>query len=124
MCANEAERHTWRANALRFIRDHLEPAETYRLCAADLEIGEIFPLKPECLTQAEDEEHNRVGCTLERMTNGVERLVTITQEHLWRQNSRPSTGAPAPGIVADTDEFRTTRLDLGDGPEVTMIERK
>jgi len=30
----------------------------------------------------------------------------------------------APGIVEETDEFRTTRIDTGDGPEVIMIERK
>jgi hypothetical protein len=29
-----------------------------------------------------------------------------------------------PGVVAETDEFRTTRLDLGDGPDVITIERK
>ena len=35
----------------RFIRDHLEPAETYRLCATNLEIGEFLPSIPESLTQ-------------------------------------------------------------------------
>lgn len=68
MCANEAERHDWRADVLRFIRDHLEPAETYRLGAADLEIGDLLPSKPEWLEQDEDEERTRVGFALERMT--------------------------------------------------------
>ena len=66
MCTNEAERHAWRADVLQFIRDHLEPAETYRLCAADLEIGELLPSRPEWLTQDEYEERNRVAFTLER----------------------------------------------------------
>jgi len=124
MCANEAERHAWRADVLRFIRDHLEPAETYRPCAADLEIGELVPSKPEWLTQDEDEERNRVGFTLERMTKGVGRLLAMTQENLWRHNSQGPADPPAPGIVEETDEFRTTRLHVGDGPEVIMIERK
>ena len=37
MCENEAERCTWRVSVLAFIRDHIEPAETYRLGTADLE---------------------------------------------------------------------------------------
>jgi hypothetical protein len=56
MCTNEAERHAWRADVLQFIRDHLEPAETYHLCAADLEIDELLPSRPEWLTQDEYEE--------------------------------------------------------------------
>lgn len=43
MCANEAERHGWRADVLRFIREHLDAAETSRLCAADLEFGDLLP---------------------------------------------------------------------------------
>jgi len=38
-CENEAERHTWRASVLTFIRDHIDATETYRLCVADLEVG-------------------------------------------------------------------------------------
>jgi hypothetical protein len=124
MCTNEAERHAWRADVLQFIRDHLEPAETYHLCAADLEFGELLPSRPEWLMQDEYEERNRVGFTLERMTKAVERLAGTTQGNLWRHNSQEPADAPASGIVAETDEFRTTRLDLGDGPEVIMIERK
>jgi len=46
MCANEAQRHEWRAAVLGFIRDHIEPAEIYRLGEADLAFGELLPEKP------------------------------------------------------------------------------
>ena len=59
ICANEAERHSWRADVLRFVRDHIEPAETYRLGAADLEFGELLPSKPGWLEQDEYEERTR-----------------------------------------------------------------
>jgi len=36
MCGNEAERHSWRAEVLSFIRDHTESAELYRLGEEDL----------------------------------------------------------------------------------------
>lgn len=124
ICANEAERHASRADVLQFIRDHLEPAETYRLGATDLEFGELLPSRPEPLAQDEYEERNRVGFTLERLTKAVESLVGTTQGNLWRHNSQRPADVPAPGVVAETDEFRTTRLDVGDGPEVIMIERK
>lgn len=73
MCANEAEREAWRADVLRFIRDHLDPAETYRLIAADLEFGELLPPKPGWLAQDEFEERTRVGFTLERMAKAIDR---------------------------------------------------
>src|SRR5206468_2877663 len=53
MCANEAERHEWRADVLGFIRDHIEPAEAYRLGEADLAFGELLPEKPEWMEQEE-----------------------------------------------------------------------
>src|SRR5262245_56383646 len=34
MCEHEEERHVWRAEVLEFIRDHVDPGETYRLSAA------------------------------------------------------------------------------------------
>jgi hypothetical protein len=46
MCEHEAERHTWRAAVLGFIRDHIDAGETYRLGAADLEYAELLPEKP------------------------------------------------------------------------------
>jgi hypothetical protein len=67
MCANEAERHEWRADVLGFIRDHLEPAETYRLGEADLAFGELLPAKPGWLEQDEYEERTAVGFQLERL---------------------------------------------------------
>ena len=54
ICDNEAERHTWRANVLAFIRDHVDPGETYRLGAADLEYGELLPDEPNGLDQDVD----------------------------------------------------------------------
>jgi hypothetical protein len=36
ICANEAERHDWRADVLGFIRDHINAAAAYRLGEADL----------------------------------------------------------------------------------------
>jgi hypothetical protein len=51
MCANEAERHEWRAEVLDFIRDHIDVGETYRLGDADLMFGELLPDKPGWLEQ-------------------------------------------------------------------------
>ena len=56
ICTNEAERHSWRAEVLEFIRDHVEAAETYRLSASDLEFGELLPSKPGWLEQDENDE--------------------------------------------------------------------
>jgi hypothetical protein len=72
MCANEAERHTWRAEVLEFIRDHVEPAETYRLTAADLEFGELLPSKPGWLEQ----EEYRNGPVSDSTSNGPQRPST------------------------------------------------
>jgi hypothetical protein len=71
LCANEAERHEWRAEVLTFIHDHIDVAEVYRLAEADLAFGELLPAKPGWLEQEEYEERNRVGFQLERLTNGV-----------------------------------------------------
>jgi hypothetical protein len=125
ICANEAERHAWRADVLRFIRDHLDPAETYRLCAADLEMAELLPSKPGWLKQAEYEERSRVEFMLERMTKAVQELVVTTQGHLWRRNtSHEPADASTADVVEETEEFRAIRPDLGDGPEVIVIQRK
>jgi hypothetical protein len=43
MCANEAERHEWRAEVLEFLRDHIDAKETYRLGEDDLAFGELLP---------------------------------------------------------------------------------
>lgn len=46
MCANEAERHDWRADVLGFIRDHIEAAEVYRLGEGDLVFASYCPRSP------------------------------------------------------------------------------
>lgn len=122
ICTNEAERHAWRSEVLQFIRDHIDPADVYRLSAADLEFGELLPSKPGWLEQDEYEERTRVGFTLERATKAVDRLATAAHV-LWNRDAEEAATV-APGIVAETDEFSTTRVDTGDGPEVIMIERK
>ena len=67
ICANEAERHEWRADVLGFIRDHVESAEVYRVGEADLAFGELLPEKPGWIEQEEYEERTSVGFHLERL---------------------------------------------------------
>ncbi len=74
ICANEAERHEWRAEVIEFIRDHIDAGETYRLSAADLEFGELLPDKPGWLEQDEYEERTRIGFQLERLTKTAGKL--------------------------------------------------
>ncbi len=119
ICAHEAERHAWRAEALQFIHDHVETAETYRLSASDLELGELLPPKPGELEQEEYEERTGVSFMLERVTKAVDRLASAAEAHWWNNHMRQT-----PGIIEETDEFRTTRVDTGGGPEVIMVERK
>jgi hypothetical protein len=47
LCAIETERHEWRAHVLQFIRDRLDPVETYRLGEIDLLFGELLPDAPD-----------------------------------------------------------------------------
>jgi hypothetical protein len=75
LCANETERHKWRADVLAFIRDHVALAEVYRLAEADLAFAELLPEKPGWLEQDEYEERNRVGFQLERLTKRVGMLM-------------------------------------------------
>jgi hypothetical protein len=74
MCANEAERHEWRAEVLEFIRDHVDAGETYRLGEADLEFTELLPDKPGWLEQDEYEERTSVGFHLGRLAKTIGRL--------------------------------------------------
>lgn len=67
ICEHEAQRHEWRADVMDFCREHLEPAEVYRLGESDLEFGEILPPKPDIVAQVEYEERNRIGFALERL---------------------------------------------------------
>ena len=60
MCQNEADRHAWRARVLRFIREHVDVTETYRLGPDDLAFGELLPAAPGPVEQIEYEERSRV----------------------------------------------------------------
>jgi hypothetical protein len=71
MCANEAQRHEWRADVLEFIRDHIESHEVYRLGEPDLEFGELLPDKPGWLEQEEYEERTSVGFHLGRIAKRI-----------------------------------------------------
>jgi hypothetical protein len=77
ICANEAERHEWRADVLTFIRDHIEASETYRLGEADLAFGELLPDKPGWLEQEEYEERTSIGFQLERLTKNAADMTTM-----------------------------------------------
>ena len=126
ICENEAARHAWRAEALQFIRDHIEPAETYRLGAADLEFGELLPCQPGSLEQNEYEERTRMPFTVERLAKALERLVGSTEGWLAIRNVAAAAGR-GPEILPTTDEtgeFRTRRLETEDGPEIVIVERK
>jgi hypothetical protein len=65
-----------RAEALEFIRDHIDGGETYRLGDADLEFGELLPDKPGWLEQQEYEERTNVGFQLERLTKTAGELTS------------------------------------------------
>jgi|SoiMethySBSTD1v2_1073268.scaffolds.fasta_scaffold00497_6 hypothetical protein len=110
MCEHEEERHVWRAEVLEFIRDHVDPQETYRLGAADLEFGELLPATPPSIEQDEYEERTAVGFHLGRLTRSLGELRcrgAATETEDW---------VPPPG-------YKVTRLDVKDGPEVTLIQR-
>ena len=56
MCENEADRHAWRARVLRFIREHVDVTDMYRLGPDDLAFGELLPAAPDSVQQIEYEE--------------------------------------------------------------------
>jgi hypothetical protein len=124
ICENEIERHTWRATTLAFIRDHIDAAETYRLGAADLEFGELLPEKPRWLEHDEYEERTRVGFNLKRLARSVDALVGVTAALPGRGSRGAHFGTFEESVIEDTAEFRTTRIDVEDGPEIVKIERK
>jgi hypothetical protein len=125
MCENEAERQTWRASVLTFIRDHIDATETYRLCIADLEAGDLLPEKPGWLEQDEYEERTRIGFNLERLVKSVSSLTGLAYALRCRAESdRLETGVMRETVVDETDEFRTSRVDVENGPEIIKIERK
>ena len=47
ICANEAADQEWRAEVLTFLRDHVDPLETYLLDMPDLEFVGLTPARPE-----------------------------------------------------------------------------
>jgi hypothetical protein len=102
MCTNEAERHASRAEVIQVIRDHVEPAETYRLDGADLEFGELLPRAPEWLAQDEYEDRNRLGFSLDRMAKAVDGLAG--RAHGLLCNHEAALATRKPGIIEDTDE--------------------
>ena len=125
MCSHEEERHRWRTDVLSFIRDHIEIGETYRLAQADLDFGELLPSTPECLAQEDFEDRTRVGFALERIAKVSEgfgtlgyRVISNHQIPHARAGSQPSSEEE------DADDFRITRQDPENGPEVIRIERK
>lgn len=125
ICENEAERHTWHAAVLAFIRDHVDTGETYRLSVVDLEQSELLPEKPGWLEQDEFEERTRIGFTLERLVKSVDRLAGLVCALRRRAESdRNDAGAMPETIIEETDDARTTRIDVEGGPEIVKIERK
>ena len=92
MSEHEAERHTWRAEVLTFIRDHVDPRETYCLGATDLEYGELLPEKPGWVQQDDYEERTRIGFTLERLVKAVDESTGLMYALLRRGTSREASG--------------------------------
>jgi len=109
MCEHEERRHVWRAEVLEFIRDHIDPQETYRLSADDLEFGELLPSKPGSVEQEDYEERTAIGFQLGRLTKTVGELAAA------RYSAVADEWQPPPGKV--------TRVDVEDGPEIIKIER-
>ena len=109
ICEHEMERHVWRASVFEFIRDHVDAQETYRLGADDLEFGEILPSKPQWIEQEEYEERTAIGVQLEQLAKRI--------------------GGLGCGYAVATDGYqppagyKVTRVDVEDGPEITLIQR-
>jgi hypothetical protein len=89
MCANEAERHEWRAAVLEFIREHVDAKEVYRLAESDLAFGELLPEMPRGLEQDEYEERTRVGFQLERLTKEVGGLTSSLGARMASDDAEP-----------------------------------
>ena len=100
---HEARRHQWHADVLTFIRDQIEPGETYRLGAADVEFAELLPEKPDVVAQAEDEECHELSTYLRQLARSVE----------------------AHSCVCTQDpDFKATTVEKEGGPEIIHIERR
>ena len=99
-CEYEQELHGWRAAALAYIREHIEGGEVYRLGAADLEFGELLPVKPGSVEQEEYEREERVGFSLERIAKevgrsdfgGAARLEALLEDRLEETSGKSRIG--------------------------------
>ena len=67
MCENQADEEAWRVEMMTFIREHIDPDETYQLGKEDLDFGELLPEKPGWMQQQEYEERTGVAFHLERI---------------------------------------------------------
>ena len=67
MCENQVKEEDWRVEVVTFIRDHIDPDETYYLGEGDLDFGELLPEKPGWMQQEEYEERTGVAFQLERI---------------------------------------------------------
>ena len=111
MCEHEEEKHMWRADVLRFIRDHIEANEIYRVGAADVEFGELMPPKPASVEQVEYEERTPYRFHLEQLTKCVGELAS-TRVRCGRDEQLESP-----------DGYRASRVDVENGPEIIRIDR-
>jgi hypothetical protein len=104
MCEYEQEFHTWRAETLAYIREHVEGGEVYRLGPADLEFGEILPEKPGIVEQDEFERENRVGFSMEQIAKDIGGssggAYALAEALALQQEKKPSARRPKPGKSA------------------------
>jgi hypothetical protein len=107
------------------MRDHVDAGETYRLGAADLEFGELLPEKPGWVEQDDYEQQTRIAFNLERLVKSIDRLVSLGVFMPGRADSgREEFGATRETILGETDQFRTSSVEVENGPEIVKIERK
>jgi hypothetical protein len=115
ICEHETERLLWRVQVLEFLRDHVDPDQSYLVGPADLAFGELLPPKPESVEQVEYEERTAVGFHLGQLSKTVDRFG-------WSTDS--GSGLPEPPMANDDPDFRVTPINTGGGPEVVLIDRK
>jgi hypothetical protein len=85
----------------------------------------LLPEKPGCVEQVDYEERTRIGFNLERLVKSVNTLFGIIGAVQSRSASiRHEYGTTRETVIDETDEFRTTRVDVEDGPEIIKVERK
>jgi hypothetical protein len=111
MCEHEEEEHMWRSEVLGFIREHIEPQETYRVGAADAEFGELLPIKPGSVAQAEYEERTRGGFHLEQISKRLRELAT------------GGLCAAMTRSYETPDGYKVRRVEVENGPEIIRIDR-